>query len=147
MSDPHAIATLLLNGAAVFFAGMLAGLPYGVLRVRQNRPEAEANWRIAHVQNLQNGLLLLLIGVSVPHLELTALAMQSMVYLLVLAAYCDMAAFVIRPVTGHAGLLPEPPAANLAVFALFSVTLVGQFVGVALVIYGAWVRWAGLTAA
>ena len=57
MSGDQATAALLLNGAIVFLVGMLAGLPYGVIRGRKNSPEAEANWRVAHTQNLQNGLL------------------------------------------------------------------------------------------
>lgn len=144
MSVDHALTLLLLHGAIVFFVGMLVGIPYGVLRAREDRPEAEANWRVSHTQNLQNGLLLLVVAACAPHLELSGSAMRAMVYLLVVAAYCDMAAWIIRPVTGQAGLVPAPPATNIAVFALFALTLLGQFVGIALVIYGAWVRYTSL---
>jgi len=142
LSTDHAIAVLLLNGAVVFFVGMLVGIPYGLLRARQSNPEAQENWRVSHAQNLQNGFLLLIVGVCASHLDLSDLAMQAMVYLLVVAAYCDMAAWLIRPVTGHTGFLPAPPAANLAAFALFGITLLGQFAGIGLLIYGAWARYA-----
>lgn len=142
MSESHAIATLVLHGGVVFFVGMLAGLPYGVLRVRGGTPESLDNWRVAHVQNLQNGFLLLVAGACTSYLELPALATAVLVYSLVVAAYTDMGAWLIRPVTGHAGLLPTPPIANIAAFALFSITLLGQFIGVAIFIYGAFARWA-----
>ncbi len=146
MPTDHAIGLLVLNGALVFFVGMLVGIPYGIIRVRKSNPEAAENWRVSHAQNLQNGLLLLLVGACAPYLTLPGLAMQSMVYLLVIAAYADMVAWLIRPVTGHAGLVPELPLANFAVFACFGVTLLGQFAGIALLIYGAWARYSGLDA-
>ena len=142
MSEDHAIATLVLHGSVVFFAGMLAGLPYGALRVRGGTPESLNNWRVAHVQNLQNGLLLLIAGACTSYLDLAAAAAAVMVYSLVIAAYTDMGAWLIRPITGHTGLLPTPPIANVAAFILFSVTLLGQFIGVAIFIYGAFERWA-----
>jgi hypothetical protein len=70
VSEDHAIATLVLHGAIVFFVGMLAGLPYGVLRARGGTPESLDNWRVAHVQNLQNGFLLLIVGACTRYLEL-----------------------------------------------------------------------------
>lgn len=126
---------------------MLAGLPYGVLRVRGGTPESLNNWRVAHVQNLQNGFLLLVVGACTIYLELSDSATALMVYLLVVAAYTDMGAWLIRPVTGHAGLLPTPPIANVATFVLFSVTLLGQFIGMTVFIYGAYGRWASQGAA
>lgn len=147
MVSDHAIAVLVLNGAIVFFVGMLVGIPYGVLRVRGASAAAQDNWRIAHVQNLQNGLLLLVVAACTPYTELPMSATAFMVYSLVVAAYCDMAAWLIRPLTGHTGFLPEPPTPNLLVFALFSVTLLGQFSGFSTFIYGAWVHWSGLGAA
>jgi len=147
VSEDHAIATLVLHGSVVFFAGMLAGLPYGVLRVRGGTPESLDDWRVGHVQNLQNGLLLLIAGACTSYLDLSEAAAAVMVYSLVISAYTDMGAWLIRPITGHTGLLPTPPIANVAVFILFSVTLLGQFIGVAILIYGAFVRWASQSAA
>ncbi len=142
MSTSHAIAVLVLNGAVIFFVGMVVGIPYGVLRARRSKLEAQENWRVSHVQNLQNGMLLLIAGACAPHIDLSESAMQAMVYLLVAAAYCDMSAWIIRPITGQPGLLPAAPAANLAVFALFGITVIGQFGGVVLLIWGAWFRYA-----
>lgn len=143
MSTEHAITLLVLNGAIVFFVGMIVGFPYGAVRVRGGDAETASNWRISHTQNLQNGLLLLVIGACAPYVTLSTLELQAMVYLLVTAAWCDMLAWLIRPLTGHEGLLPAPPAANFAVFALFGITVLGQLIGIALLIYGAAVRWAG----
>lgn len=141
MSTDHAISLLLLNGGLVFFAGMLVGVPYGVLRARGASEEILDNWRISHAQNLQNGFLLLIVGVCAPYIDLSSTWLAAMVYLLIVAAYCDMGAWWIRPLTGHAGLTPEPPVLNILAFALFNLTLLGQFAGISLFIYGAWSRW------
>ena len=142
MASENAIAVLLLNGSLVLFMGMVVGVPYGVLRAKDARPESHENWRISHSQNIQNGMLLLLVAACVPHVELSEPTLRAMVYLLVVAAYTDMAAWLIRPITGQSGLLPAGPPANLAVFALFGITVVGQFGGIALLIWGAWSRYA-----
>ena len=147
MTEAHAVATLILHGGIVFFVGMLVGLPYGVLRARGRTPESLNDWRVSHVQNLQNGFLLLFAGACTPYLELPTTATAIMVVLLVVAAYTDMGAWLIRPITGHTGLLPTPPAANIVAFGLFSFTVVGQFAGMGLFVYGAFARWASLGAA
>ncbi len=146
MSTEHAASVLILNGAIVFFVGMLVGLPYGVLRARGGSEEALDNWRISHVQNLQNGMLLLIAGVCASYIDLSASLLGFMTLVLVVAAYTDMGAWIIRPLTGHTGVLPDPPAANRAVFGLFNITLLGQFVGIAILIYGAWSRWTTIAA-
>jgi len=143
MSTDHAISLLLLNGGLVFFVGMLVGVPYGVLRVRGESEETLDNWRVSHAQNLQNGMLLLIVGVCASYLELSATLMATMTWLLVAAVYCDMVAWWIRPLTGHKGLVPDPPPLNILAFGLFNLTLIGQFSGMALFIYGAWSRFAG----
>jgi len=145
MSIDHATSVLILNGAIVFFVGMLVGLPYGVLRVRGGSEDVLDDWRIAHVQNLQNGFLLLIVGVCTTYLDLSATLLTWMVYLLVAAAYCDMGAWLIRPITGHKGLVPSPPITNIGAFALFSLTLLGQFAGLGVFIVGAWAGWAGVS--
>ena len=144
VTEERAIAVLVLNGGIVFFVGMLAGLPYGVLRVRGASDQTLDDWRVAHVQNLQNGLLLLIAGACTVYVELSPFATTVMVWLLVVAAYCDMGAWFIRPITGHSGLLPEPPVANAVAFTLFSATIVGQFAGVGLFVFGAAQRWVTL---
>jgi len=56
-----------------------------------------------------------------------------------------MGAWLIRPITGHAGLVPSPPILNIGAFALFNLTLLGQFAGLGVFIVGAWARWSGLS--
>ncbi len=138
MGEHDAAGLLVFHGALVFFAGILAGFPYGVLRVRGGSDEAIDNWRVAHVQNLQNGFLLLIVAACSPYVELSPSLRGSMSILLIAAAYTDLAAWTIRPITGHAGLQPGPPVWNNAVFMFFAATVVGQTLGVGLLIYGAW---------
>ncbi|MEM7412143.1 MAG: hypothetical protein AAF430_18085 [Myxococcota bacterium] len=141
MSEDRALAALLLHGGIVFFIGMLVGVPYGVLRARGTPAEDLDDWRISHAQNLQNGFLLLFAGLCAPHLSLGTTATAWMVASLVVAAYTDMLAWLIRPLTGHSGLLPNPPLTNLTAFACFNVTIVGQFVGMAIFVWGAAAAW------
>ena len=142
----HTAVVFMLNGAIVFFAGMLAGFPYGLVLVAKNDSQAESNWRIAHSQNLQNGMLLLLVGACLPYLTLSQLSTELLLWSLVAAAYLDMTAWFIRATTGHSGLVPEPPLLNLVVVSLFGLTVIGQIVGIGIFIFGAWSAWGGFGA-
>jgi len=130
-------AFLVFHGGVVLLVGMLVGFPYGAAKVAGKDPVKEQNWRLAHNQNLQNGMLLLLVGACASLLQLGA-GLAFMAWLLIAAAYCDMLALFIRAKTGHAGLLPSGPLANVIVFALFGGVLVGQLAGAVIFIYGAW---------
>lgn len=129
---------LVLHGGVVLLVGLLVGFPYGAALVAKTDPVSVQNWRVAHVQNLQNGMLLLLIAACSTSLRLSQGAAGLMAWLLVVAAYCDMLAWFIRAATGHSGLLPTPPLPNRLVFALFGVTGAGQLVGLCIFLFGAW---------
>ena len=93
-----------------------------------------------------NGFLLLIVGACASHLELSSFIFLAMTTLLIAAAYTDMVAWLVRPITGHAGLLPEMPVANMVVFVCFSLTIVGQLVGFSLFVFGAWSRYQTIVA-
>ena len=136
-SSEHA-TLLVLHGGLLLFVGMAVGVPYALAAIADAGSEAAANWRVAHVQNLQNGMLLLLVAACSSYLALSTSAFQAMTWILVVAAYCDMVGWFVRAMTGHRGLEPKPPAANLLVCALFGLTALGQFVGILVFIFGAW---------
>ena len=136
--DPSPARLLVLHGGIVLFVGMLAGLRYGAALVRDPDTPTARDWRIVHVQNLQNGMLLLLAAACASYLRLSPSALSLMAWLFVVSAYTDMAAWFVRAGTGHSGMLPTPPAGNVVVFALFGVTMLGQFGAVALLVFGAW---------
>jgi hypothetical protein len=56
---------------------------------------------------------------------------------LVAAGYGNVVASILGAATGNRGLAFAPPVANLAVYLLFVVAIVGVFAGLALVITGA----------
>jgi hypothetical protein len=130
-------AALVFHGGVVLLVGMLVGFPYGAVQVAGKDPVKEQNWRLAHNQNLQNGMLLLIVGACAGLLQLGA-GRTVMAWLFIFAAYCDMAALFIRARTGYTGRLPSGPLPNAATFALFCGVLVGQLGGALLFIYGAW---------
>jgi CDP-diglyceride synthetase len=131
-------SALVLHGGVVLLVGLLVGFPYGAAVVAKAEPASVQNWRLAHVQNIQNGMLLLLIAACSSYLRLSLEVAALMAWLLIGAAYCDMLALFIRAATGHPGLLPKSPLPNVLVFALFGLTLVGQLSGICIFVFGAW---------
>ena len=129
---------LALHGGVVLLVGLLVGFPYGAALVAKADPVSVQNWRVAHVQNLQNGMLLLLVAACSSYLHLSLCVANLMAWLLIAAAYCDMLAWFIRATTGHPGLWPTPPLPNVLVFALFGLTVAGQLSGICILVLGAW---------
>ena len=125
---------LTLHGGILLLVGMLGGLGYGAVLVWGMDAEAIANWRIVHVQNLQNGMLLLLVAACAGFTALSSGAFRAITWILVVAAYCDGTAWFIRAATGHTGVMPGPPVANQIVFALFVITVAAAEAAVGLAI-------------
>jgi hypothetical protein len=138
MSESRIAPTLALHGALVLLFGLLAGIPYGSAIVGDAGVEAVRAWKLAHMEGLLNGVLLLALAGVAPHLHLGEWPRRVMVWGVVLAAWGNLLGATLGALVGERGLEPRGPVANAAVFTAFMFGMWGVLFGVPIVARGAW---------
>lgn len=146
-------ALLLAHGALVFLAGMVAGFPFafhilgrvelwpipGFLDVQM--PGDYRGWRMAHLEGILNGLLLIGVSAAGSQLRLSERAARWVTWSLLVCAWGNVVASFIGPLSGSRGLSFTGFGWNSLVFLLFMVAIVAVFVAMAGVFRGAWARY------
>jgi hypothetical protein len=134
-------ATLLtFHGLAVLFLGLVAGAPYGAAIVGGWGDEPVRAWKLAHMEGVQNGILLVaLAGVS-RFVVLGARAESVVVWGAALAAWGNVVGATLGALTGYRGLAPEGPLANWLVFVAFMFGMWGVLIAVPVAAWGALAR-------
>jgi len=135
-------ATLALHGLIVLFLGLLCGLPYGAAIVGAWGEEPVRAWKLAHMEGVQNGILVLALAGAAGFFALSARSERIVVWGAILAAYGNILGAVIGALSGYRGLAPEGPLANALVFVAFMFGMWGVLIAVPLAAYGvlAWLR-------
>ena len=128
------IAYLLLNGSIVILVGLLTGLALKTAIVKQ-RENVNA-WRVAHSVLVMDGLLMLIVGMTVPYLLLDGWAVWVLVWSLIAAGYGFVAAFSLGALKGIRGLTVKPYGLNTVLFAAHLIGAAGSLVGVMIMTYG-----------
>lgn len=142
MVSPHAhldarlAGRLVLHGALVVLAGLLVGFPYAMVVTGELAGEERA-WRMAHLEGVLNGLLMLAAAAVGGRVALAVGEQRALVVGLLLAGWGNVVAATLAAIFRVRGLEPAGPLANLAVFSLFSAAVVGVLVAVALLAIGA----------
>jgi len=134
--SPRLRAQMVFHGAIVVMLGLLAGFPHAFVITGQLAGEERA-WRMAHLEGLLNGMLVMLAGAVGGALELGASQQRWLVWSLVAAAYGNVVASVLGASVGVRGLARAGPPANAVMNLLFWVAIGGILVGVGLLIVGA----------
>jgi predicted Abi (CAAX) family protease len=124
------------HGAVVIMLGLLTGFPYAFVLTGQLVGEERA-WRMAHMEGLLNGMLVLLAAALSGALVLSARQQSWLAWSLVVAAYGNVIAATLGATFGVRGLDLAGPAANAVMNLLFWVAIVAVFVGIGLLIVGA----------
>lgn len=127
-------AFLFLSGSIVILVGLLTGFPLKTAIVKQ-RENVNA-WRAAHSVLIMDGLMMLIVGITVPHLFLDDWAVWVLVWSLIAAGYGFVAAFTLGAWKGLRGLTVKPYGVNTFLFAAHSVGAVGSLAGVMIMVYG-----------
>jgi hypothetical protein len=127
---------MVFHGAIVVMLGLLAGFPHAFVVTGQLAGEERA-WRMAHLEGLLNGMLVMLTAAVAGSLDLTATQQRWLAWSLVAAAYGNVVASVLGASAGVRGLALTGPPANAVMNLLFWVAIAGILAGVALVIVGA----------
>jgi hypothetical protein len=139
---------LVAHGALVFLAGMLAGFPFAliVLHGMEVSPPGSTDvappgdvrgWRMAHLEGILNGILLIAVAAVLPRLSLSARAQSILGWCLIVTAWGNMIASLVGPLFGGRGLALGGGIANDVMFVLFTVAVVTVLVAMALVARGA----------
>ena len=127
-------AYLLLNGSIVILIGLLTGLPLKTAIVKQ-RGNVNA-WRVAHSVLVMDGLLMLVVGSTLPRLLMDGCAVWVLVGSLIAAGYGFVIAFTLGAWKGVRGLTVKPYGLNTILFMAHSVGAAGSLLGVMIMVYG-----------
>jgi len=131
--------TMIFHGAVVILLGLLAGFPYALV-VTGSLAGSERAWRMAHLEGVLNGLLVIVVAAVWDRLALDGWKRDVLAWSLVLMAYGNVVASVIGATFAVRGLEPGGSPSNTLVYLLFMMAVVGIVVGIGLVAEGAWKR-------
>ena len=134
--EPRLRARRVFHGAVVVMLGLLAGFPHAFVLTGQLVGEERA-WRMAHLEGLLNGMLMMLAAAVAGSLALTASQQSWLLWSLVAAGYGNVIASVLGASVGVRGLAFAGPPANLVMNLLFWIAIGGILAGVGLLIAGA----------
>jgi len=84
-----------------------------------------------------DALLMLAVGVVLPHLSLSETAIEVMALAFILSAYGFMLALAVGALVGIRGLTPKPWGICTLFFAAHLLGAAGAFVGAGVLLYGA----------
>ena len=129
-------ASLVAHGVIVIVLGLLAGFPFALVITGDLQGDLRA-WRMAHLEGVLNGLVMIGVGGAGGLIVLTVAQARWLWAGLLVAGYGNVIAASIAAVYGVRGLAPTLPVANVVVFLLFTAAIVGVFVGLYLAALGA----------
>jgi hypothetical protein len=140
---------MVAHGALVFLLGMAAGFPFafeilGRVELWPLPGSAEIDmpgdirgWRMAHLEGVLNGLLLISVAAGGSRLRLSERAGRSVALGLIVCAWGNIVASWIGPLSGERGLSFTGLSWNSLVFGLFMIAIVAVLVAMWLVFRGA----------
>jgi hypothetical protein len=114
---------MVFHGVLVIVIGLLAGF-FWTLVLWGLMDGSERQWRMAHLEGLLNGLLVLAIAAFTTHFRLSPRWHTRLAWLLILTAYANVLASILGAWWGVRGLTPFFPLTNTLVFLLFAVALI-----------------------
>jgi hypothetical protein len=77
----------IFHGAIIILIGLLSGLIYWRTIIRNKRPENIRGWRIAHLFLSIEGMFMMIVGLIIPHLVLSDLAVRVLVWMMIISGY------------------------------------------------------------
>jgi hypothetical protein len=134
--DARTRSALVGHGLTVILLGLLLGFPYALV-IQGSLAGSERAWRMAHLEGVLNGLLLVAVGAAGESIALAPRAAAWLRRALIVTAYGNLAGAALGAASGERGLSPAGPAANLAVYLLFLVAVVAVLGGLLLAAVGA----------
>ena len=142
-------ALLVSHGALVFLLGMLAGFPFAFLLLERvelwpipgsidvRMPGDYRGWRMAHLEGVLNGLLLIGVAAFGRRLRLSERGAAIVTWGLLVCAWGNIVASWIGPLAGVRGLSFTGIGWNSVVYLLFVAAILGVLAAMWLVFRGA----------
>jgi len=130
------IKYLIFHGTIIILIGLISGLIYWQMIIRNKRPEVISSWRIAHVFLVIEGMFIIIVGLGIPYLELNDLAVRVLVWAIASSGYGFAWAFIGGAWKGYRGLTPRPYGLNTILFLGHFIGAGGSLIGITMVFYG-----------
>lgn len=127
---------IIFHGAIVLFVGVLAGVPYWFVIIRNKGKEVIGAWRVAHSFLSIYGMLMLIVGILSPQLVISEPVALVFLWSFVTAGYAFVVAFIAGAWKGYRGLTPWPYGLNTVLFVCHVIGISGSLIGIAIIIYG-----------
>lgn len=121
--EPRRRTVLALNGAILLVVGMVAGVPYGQAIVNHWGEAPVEAWKLAHLEGLTNGLLVLAVGGIGGVLALGERAQKTLVATLLVGGWANTLGGIVAALVGARGLDPNGPPENWLVFPIWMLGL------------------------
>ena len=126
---------MLFHGIVVIVLGLLAGIPFASV-ISGDLVGSVRAWRMAHLEGVLNGLVVMAVAAGGGVMSLSAGQQRWLAAGLIVAAYGNVVASIVGASFGVRGLTPTLPLSNLFVFLLFTLAIVGVFLGLGLAAWG-----------
>ena len=78
---------LIFHGAIITLIGLISGLVYWQTIIRNKKPEIIRSWQIAHIFLVIEGMFIVIVGLIIPHLALSDLALRILVWITIGSGY------------------------------------------------------------
>jgi len=78
---------VIFHGAIIILVGLFSGLIYWQTIIRSKRSDVIRGWRIAHVFLVIDGMFIVIVGLGIPHLALSGLAVRVLVWTIAGSGY------------------------------------------------------------
>jgi len=132
--DKRRASLLAGHAAIVLLIGFIVGFPFATATTSGGDVRA---WRMAHMEGLLNGLLMLGVAAASPLLRLGPRAQGVLYWTLVITGYGNALASWLAAGSGERGLAAGGSLANNLVFAGFMIAVVTVMVAVIVMAIGA----------
>jgi len=129
-------AALVWHASVVIVLGLAAGIPFALVITGDLGGDLRA-WRMAHLEGVLNGLLMLGAAGAGNLVLLRASEARWLLRCLLLTGYGNAFGAIIGAAAGARGLQPGASVAELAVFLLFGIAIVAVLAALLLVACGA----------
>jgi hypothetical protein len=132
--DRKRASLLAAHAAIVLLIGLIVGFPFATATTAGGDVRA---WRMAHLEGLLNGLLMLGVAAASPFLTLGARAQGVLFWALIVTGYGNALASWLAAGSGERGLAAGGTLANNLVFAGFMIAVVTVIVALLVTAIGA----------
>jgi hypothetical protein len=142
-------ATMVAHGALVFLIGMAAGFPFAFQilgkielwpipgSIVTSMPGDYRAWRMAHLEGILNGVMLIAVGAVAPRLPFSDRGAWWVAWGLIATAWGNQIASLIGPIFGGRGLAFGDGVSNSLMYLLFVVAVVAVIAAMWLVFQAA----------